>query len=176
MIKDSRSRQILLTSVIMALIAFVLLVVIYRRGKGEHITVLKSTGLTVLQSLPILLFSFIAAEGAQLVIPEEATSRWVGGKSNLRGILLGTLFGSLTPPCPVLGVLLAATLLRAGASIGTAVAFMTSALLLPLTRLPIEVSLIGWEFALIRLACTVLVPVFAGLIANLFFSGTDLRL
>jgi uncharacterized membrane protein YraQ (UPF0718 family) len=63
----------------------------------------------------------------------------------------------------------AATLLHAGAGIGTMVAFMTGWSLLAVSRLPLEVSLLGWKFTAVRLACTFFLPVVAGLLANLFF-------
>jgi len=37
-------------------------------------------------------------------------------------------------------------------------------------RLPIEVSIMGWKFTLIRIASTFFFPPIAGLIANRFFS------
>jgi uncharacterized membrane protein YraQ (UPF0718 family) len=64
---------------------------------------------------------------------------------------------------------IAAGLLRR-ASIGTMVAFMTGWSLLAISRIPMEVGIMGWQFALIRLACVFFFPPVAGLIANTFFS------
>jgi hypothetical protein len=57
-----------------------------------------------------------------------------------------------------------------GASIGTMVALLTGWSLLAVSRLPLEIGLMGWKFALIRLACVFFFPPIAGLIANTFFS------
>ena len=53
---------------------------------------------------------------------------------------------------------------------GTMVALLTGWSLLAFTRLPLEVGIMGWQFTLIRLACTFSFPLIAGLIANTFFS------
>jgi uncharacterized membrane protein YraQ (UPF0718 family) len=50
------------------------------------------------------------------------------------------------------------------------VAFLTGWSLLAVSRLPLEVGLMGWRFTAIRLSATFFLPVVAGLLANLFFS------
>jgi uncharacterized membrane protein YraQ (UPF0718 family) len=59
---------------------------------------------------------------------------------------------------------------KAGASIGTVVAFMAAWSLLGISRMPIEVVIMGWQFAFIRLARGVFIfPIMAGLLANMVF-------
>jgi len=53
------------------------------------------------------------------------------------------------------------------------VAFLTGWSLWAVTRLPLEMGLMGWKFTLIRLACVFFFPPIAGLIANKFFSGIN---
>ena len=110
----------------------------------------------------------------QVLIPTEMISRWVGAESGFRGILIGTVVGGLTPGGPYVTMPIAAGLLRAGAGIGTMVAFITAWSVLAFSRLPIEIGLLGWKFTLIRLACTFFFPVIAGLIADKLFSGVTL--
>jgi hypothetical protein len=69
---------------------------------------------------------------------------------------------------------MAAGMLKLGASAGTMVALVTGWSLLVFTRLPMEIGVMGWQFTLIRLACTFFFPPIAGLIANKFFSGINL--
>ena len=45
--------------------------------------------------------------------------------------------------------------------------------LLAFSRLPLEIGIMGWKFALIRLACTFFFPPIAGFIANRLFSSVD---
>ena len=163
----------LIPTIIMGVIAIVFLFIGYQRGGGEHILGLKTAGNLLLQIAPLLIFAFIVAGMVQTLIPQEIISKWVGVESGFRGILIGTLMGSLTPGGPFVSMPIAAGLLRTGAGIGTMVSFITAWSLLAVMRLPMEVGLMGWKFTLIRLACTFFFPPIAGLIANKLFSGTS---
>ena len=127
----------------------------------------------LLQIVPLLIFAFIVAGMMQVLIPTEIISTWIGAESGFRGLLIGSALGGLTPGGPYVSLPIAAGLLRTGASIGTMVAFLTGWSLWAITRLPLEMGLMGWKFTLIRLACVFLFPPIAGLIANKFFSGVN---
>ena len=163
----------LIPTIIMGVIAIVLLFIGYQKGGGEHILGLKSAGNMLIQIAPLLIFAFIVAGLIQTLIPKEMISRWVGTESGFRGILIGTVLGGLTPGGPYVSMPIAAGLLRTGASIGTMVAFLTSWSLWAVTRLPLEVGLMGWKFTLIRIACTFFFPPIAGLIADRLFSNVS---
>jgi len=160
----------LIPTIIIGVIALVLLVIGYQKGGGEHILGLKAAGILLMQIIPLLICAFIVAGMIQVLIPHELISKWVGIESGFRGILIGTLIGSFTPGGPFISLPIAAGLLRTGASIGTMVAFMTAWSLLGVHRLPLEIGIMGWQFALIRLACVFFFPPIAGLIANALFS------
>ncbi len=160
----------LIPTIIMGVLAIVLLFIGYQKGGGEHILGLKIGGNLLIQIVPLLIFAFLVAGMVQTLIPQEIISKWVGIESGFRGILIGTLMGSLTPGGPFVSMPIAAGLLRTGAGIGTMVAFITAWSLLAVMRLPMEVGLMGWQFTLIRLACTFFFPLIAGLIANTLFS------
>jgi uncharacterized membrane protein YraQ (UPF0718 family) len=170
MSKNRRFSQMLIPTIIMGVIALALLIVGYQRGGGEHILGLKSAGNILIQIVPLLIFAFIIAGMVQHLVPTEMISRWIGAESGLRGILLGTVVGGFMPGGPFVSLPIAAGLLRLGASVGTMVALLTGWSLWAFTRLPIEVGILGWQFTLIRLACTFIFPPIAGLIANTFFS------
>ena len=163
----------LIPTIIMGVIALVLLFIGYQKGGGEHILGLKAAGSLLLQIVPLLIFAFIVAGMIQHLVPTEMISRWIGMESGFRGILIGSVMGGLAPGGPYVSMPIAAGLLRAGAGIGTMVAFMTAWSLWAVTRLPTEVGLMGWKFVLIRLACVFFFPPIAGLIANTFFSRTS---
>ena len=160
----------LIPTIIMGVIAIALLIIGYQRGGGEHILGLKSGGTLLLQILPLLIFAFIIAGMVQVLVPTEVISKWVGTESGLRGILIGTVVGGFMPGGPMTCLPIAAGLLRVGASVGTMVAFLTAWSLWAFSRLPLEIGILGWQFTLIRLACTFFFPPIAGLIANTFFS------
>ena len=164
----------LIPTIIMGVIAIVLLLIGYQKGGGEHILGLKTAGNILLQIVPLLIFAFIVAGMVQILIPREIISKWVGVESGFRGILIGTGLGALTPGGPFVTMPIAAGLLRTGASVGTMVAFVTAWSLVAVTRLPMEIGLLGWKFTLIRLACTFFFPPIAGLIANRLFSNVSI--
>ena len=168
--KERGLRRMLLPTIVMGVIAVVMLYIGYQRGGGEHIAGLKITGNLLLEITPLLIFSFIIAGMIQVLIPPTIISTWVGAESGFRGILIGTLLGSLTPSGPFVSMPIAAGFLRAGASIGTVVAFMTAWSLLGISRMPIEFGIMGWQFTMIRLASGVIIfPIVAGVLANFIF-------
>jgi hypothetical protein len=61
--------------------------------------------------------------------------------------------------------------MRAGAGVGTLVAFLTAWSLWAVARLPMEIGLLGWRFTIARLACTFFFPPIAGWMAHLLFRG-----
>jgi len=164
----------LIPTIILGALAIVLLFIGYNKGGGEHILGLKSAGNILIQIAPILIFAFIVAGMIQVLMPQEIISKWVGAESGFRGVLIGTVLGGFAPGGPYISLPIAAGLLRAGASVGTMVAFLTGWSLWGISRLPLEIGIMGWQFTLVRLACTFFFPPIAGLIANRFFSGITL--
>lgn len=164
----------LIPTVIMGVIAIALLYIGYQKGGGEHVVGLKSAGNLLLQITPLLIFAFIIAGMIQILTPQEIISRWVGAESGFRGLLIGSAIGGIMPGGPFVSMPIVAGLLRTGASVGTMVALITAWSLLAISRMPIEIGLLGWKFTLIRLACVFFFPPIAGLIANKLFSGVNL--
>jgi len=164
----------LVPTIIMGVLAVGLFSVGYFRGEGEHISGLKYSSELVLRILPLLIFSFVVAGMVQVLIPKEMIAKWIGAESGIRGIFLGTIAGALAPGGPYTNMPIAAALLGAGAGIGTGVAFLTSWSLLALYRIPLEVGLLGWRFAMFRLASVFFFPPIAGLIAHFLFANKSL--
>ena len=161
----------LIPTIIMAALAAILLIIGYHKGQGQHVTGLKSALNMTVQILPLLIFAFVIAGMVQVLLPQELISKWIGAESGLRGIFIGTVAGALVPGGPYVSLPVAAGLLRTGAGVGTMVAFLTGWSLWAVSRLPMEVGILGWKFTLIRLASTFFFPPIAGLIAHLFFAG-----
>jgi len=164
----------LIPTIIMGVIAVVLLYIGYQRGGGAHIVGLKSAGNLLLQILPLLIFAFIVGGMIQILVPQEIISKWVGAESGFRGLLIGSAIGGIMPGGPYVSLPVIAGLMRTGASVGTMVALITSWSLIALARLPMEIGILGWRFALIRMACVFFFPPIAGLIANRFFSSVNI--
>jgi uncharacterized membrane protein YraQ (UPF0718 family) len=156
----------LVPTIIMGALAVILFLIGYSKGEGQHIIGMRSALRMTVQILPLLIFAFIVAGMVQVLIPQELLSKWVGAESGMRGILIGTVAGALAPGGPYVSLPVAAGLLQAGAGVGTMVAFLTGWSLWAVSRLPMEVGIMGWRFTLIRIASTFFFPPIAGLIAQ----------
>jgi uncharacterized membrane protein YraQ (UPF0718 family) len=157
-------------NVVMIAIAVVLLFVAYYLGDNLHVQGLKAAGEMLVKVFPLLIAAFVIAGLVQVLIPREFIIKWLGPESGLKGIALGALAGGLTPGGPVINFPIVASIYKAGAGIGTVVAYVTAWSLVSVVRFPLEVSLISPKFAFIRLACTFFFPPIAGLIAHVLFS------
>lgn len=161
--------NMLMPTLIMAGVAIVLLTLAYRRGDGAHLQGFELGAKLLVQVLPLLFFAFLVAGLAQVLIPTQVISRWVGAESGFRGILIGCVAGGLTPGGPYTSFPIVAGLYQAGAGAGTIVGFITAWSLWAVTRLPLEIGFLGPKLTLIRIVSTLVFPPIAGLIANLFF-------
>ena len=164
----------LIPTIILGVLAIVLLFIGYYRGEGQHIQGVKSGFNMLVEIVPLLVFAFIVAGMVQVLLSQEMVARWVGTESGIRGILVGSVAGGLTPGGPFVSLPLAAGLLRSGASAGTMVAYLTAWSLWAVNRLPMEVGILGWRFTLIRLVSTLILPILGGLIAQAIFASTKL--
>ena len=169
--KKGRKATMVIPTIIMGMLAIVLLVIGYYKGQGQHVSGIRSALNMTTEILPLLVCAFIVAGMVQVLLPRELIAKWVGVESGMRGILIGTVAGALSPGGPYVSLPIVAGLLRAGAGVGTMVAFLTGWSLWAVGRLPMEVGILGWKFALIRIASTFFFPPIAGLIAHLLFTN-----
>ncbi len=158
-------------TIIMGILALILIFIGYIRGEGEYVQGSKAAWNMIIEILPLLIFAFIVAGMVQALMPRELLSRWIGEESGMRGILIGTVAGGLTPGGPYVSLPLVAGFLRTGASVGTMVAYITGWSLWAVSRLPMEVGILGWKFVIVRLATTFFFPPIAGFLAQTLFSA-----
>jgi len=151
-------------TVIMGILAVALVLIGYY--KGEHLNGLNQAVQMTIQILPLLIFAFIVAGMVRVLLPSEAVSKWIGEESGIKGILIGTVAGAFTPGGPYVSMPIVAGLLRSGASMGTTVAYITGWSLWAISRLPMEVGILGWRFAFIRLISVLILPPIAGIFAQ----------
>lgn len=161
----------LIPTIIMAGIAIFLVAIGMNKEGNIHIIGLQSAFKMTYQVLPLLIFAFIIAGMIQVLLPQNLLDRWVGAESGLRGILIGTVAGGLTPGGPYVALPVIAGFLKSGAGVGTMVAYLTSWSLWAVARLPMEFGILGWRFTLARLASTFFFPPIAGLIAQKLFAN-----
>jgi uncharacterized membrane protein YraQ (UPF0718 family) len=164
--KNKGSNQMLFPTLIMGLIAVLLIVIGASRGQNEHVEGLSKGFHMTITILPMLIFAFIAAGMIQVLVPHEILTRWIGKESGIKGIFIGTVVGALTPGGPYVSLPIAAGLLRSGAGVGVMVAFLTGWSLWAVQRLPMDIGIMGWKFAVIRFFSTFFFPPIAGIIAH----------
>lgn len=154
----------------MAILAVVLVALGYSRGSGEHLQGISYGFKTMLRIMPLLFCAFVVAGMVQTMLPREALAAWIGHESGMRGILIGSVVGGLSPGGPFVSLPLAAGMMSAGAGVGTMVAYLTGWSLWAVARLPMEVGILGWRLTVIRFVSTLALPPLAGFIAHTFFS------
>ena len=120
--------------------------------------------------LPLLVVAMLVAGLIPVLIKKDTVTRWLGREAGLKGLFLGGLAGALVPGGPYVYFPLAATLMLSGAEIGTVIAFVTAKNLWTLSRLPMEVALLGPRITVIRYVVTFIFPVLLGLWANVLYS------
>ena len=160
----------MLDGTLLALVAVVAVLawVAYARGGEELLRRgLADGGVLLYRYALLIVVSFLAAGLASAVLPEQWVRQSFGAESGLRGIVLATAVGIVTPAGPFVSVPLAAVMIRSGAAAGPVVAFLAGWALLALHRfIAWEVPLLGWRFALLRYATCIVLPPIAGLIAR----------
>ncbi len=121
---------------------------------------------TLLLIAPLLLCAFLIAGLIQVLLTQEKIAYWLGEGSGWRGIFLACISGALLPGGPYVYYPIAVTLLRAGASLGVVVAFISAKNVWSVVRLPLEFALLGPRLTVARLLTTFLVPPLLGFLAQ----------
>lgn len=154
------------TTLILAAVAVVLLMIAFWRGNDLPRTGLLAAWRTLWRNLPLLLLSFIIAGLAQVLIPKDLITRWLGTEAGFKGVLVGCVAGGLVPGAPYAVFPLVSALYQAGAGLGAVVGFVSAWSLWSVSRLPVEMALIDPKPALVRYVVTFVVPPIAGLLAE----------
>lgn len=169
MAADGRGGRVV-DGTLLALVALLagLAALAHARGGAAQVSEGLSEGLGLLVRFgPVIVVSFLAAGFADALVPREWVRESLGAESGLRGILLATAAGVVTPAGPFVSMPVAAVMIRSGAGAGPVVAFLSGWSLLALHRLIAwEVPILGWRFAALRYASCVLLPIVAGFAAR----------
>lgn len=156
------------TVLIMAVIAVAMLAAAYYRGHDLPMAGLTTAGRTLWRNLPLVLLGFIIAGLAQVIIPKDVITHWLGTKAGIKGVLIACVAGGLIPGPPYAVFPLVAGLYRGGAGVGAVVGFVCAWSLWSVSRLPVEIALIDPKPAIVRYVVTFVVPPVAGLLADAF--------
>ena len=156
--------------ILLGLVTLVLAGIAWRTGGFSLVLAGLSDGArTLLIVIPLLLAAFLIAGLVQTLVGTEVVERWLGASSGWRGIALACVGGALIPGGPYAYYPIAAALLQAGAGLGVLVAFVTAKNLWTLSRLPLEVALLGPNITWMRYVITLIIPPLLGFIAEALF-------
>lgn len=141
---------------------------IWRRdGAGALLAALVHAWDLFLFILPSLLAGMLLAASVRQLVAPGMLARWMGAESGWFGLAVATAAGALTPGGPMAAFPLVLVLAAAGADRGALVAYILSWSLNGFQKLLVyEVPLLGLDFALMRTAVTLPMPVLAGWVAR----------
>ncbi len=141
-------------------VAFALKAGVARQGFSESAKLLVQVG-------PVLLPAFVLAGMMSVLVSTDSVAQWLGRDAGIRGLLVGTAAGALTPGGPFIAFPLLAVLLKGGASVGAVTAYLSAWALLGMHRVvAFEIPILGWRFALVRCVASLVAPVLIGFVAQ----------
>jgi uncharacterized protein len=158
------------STIVMIVAAVIALAVIYFKSPEAANKGLNATGSLMLEITPRMIAAFTLAGLFQAVVPEEVILRWMGHGSGLRGILIGMSLGGITPGGPMTHFPVIASLFKMGVGIGPLVAYLSAWSLFGLQRVIMwEIPFLGAKVVAIRIAVSLLFPLFAGWLCELIW-------
>ncbi|TFG50177.1 MAG: permease [Anaerolineales bacterium] len=157
---------------ILLLVILILGVLAFRQGGWIFIFEGVKGGITILfRELLLLTAAFLTAGLLQALVRKEFITKWLGRDSGLKGILLACLGGGLIPGGPYAYYPIAGALLSSGAGLGVLVAFVSAKNLWSVSRLPLEIAILGTTITLRRYLITFLIPPLLGILVEWLFGG-----
>jgi uncharacterized membrane protein YraQ (UPF0718 family) len=118
--------------------------------------------------IPRVLIGVIGSGYIAAVMPQDVIATWIGPGSGVLGIVIGALFGAVTPGGAVVGFAVGAAALKGGAGAPQVIAYTTAWSLYTIQRL------INWEIHMmaprvvwLRAAVSIPLPILAGIAAML---------
>jgi uncharacterized membrane protein YraQ (UPF0718 family) len=122
--------------------------------------------------LAVLVSGFFAQ-----IVPTELVAEWLGKDAGLRGIMIGSLVGGLTPGGPVICFPIVYVFLKTGAAVPALISFLTAWSVFAIHRvLAYEIPLMGARFVKIRIISCLILPPLAGLMAEIITNGFGIEI
>ena len=127
---------------------------------------------TITLVAPMLLLAFGITGLLTGLLKKETIKNLLGREAGFKGILLGAVAGAIMPGGPYVFYPITVAFLMGGADIGSLLAFVAAKNLWTITRIPLEVALVGWHVFVARFIITLPFPILVGLLGNLLFPNT----
>ena len=118
--------------------------------------------------IPRVLIGVIGSGYIAAVMPQDFIATWIGPGSGMLGILIGALFGAVTPGGAVVGFSVGAAALKGGAGAPQVIAYTTAWSLYTIQRLfNWEIQMMAPRVVWLRAAVSIPLPILAGIAAML---------
>lgn len=148
-----------------------------RRGPATVHKAGVETGRNLVKILPMFTVALPMAAFLAELIPADAAVAWIGPDSGFAGVLLGSVAGGLMPGGPFVTFPLVLAFAKAGAGVPQMVALVSGWCVFAVHRIITwEYPVLGWRFVALRLVSSMLLPVSAGLIAELVLEVVPISL
>ena len=121
---------------------------------------------TAIQSALMLVVSFIVIAQIQILLSRERMDSWLGKYSGVKGIAISAIAGGLIPGGPYVYYPFARSFTEKGLPAYILIAFLFGKHIYDFSRIPMEITLIDPQIALIRNLITLPIPIIAGLLAE----------
>lgn len=145
-----------------------LALIVYRRQGQPGLVAAGKMGIAQGKGLAIRLpLAILAASFLMQVLPVDALVPYIGPQSGLMGMAIASVLGGLLPGGPMTSFPIALVILQGGAGLPQIVALISGWSIFALHRvLAYEAPIMGWRFAALRLAASLVLPVAAGILAE----------
>jgi uncharacterized membrane protein YraQ (UPF0718 family) len=172
MTKRTRKPWYRVSTTFLVLLAILLAVAGYAYSKSPMLAWEGLSGGTRLffEILPNIIIGFLLGGLVQVLLPQHLVAHYAGEDSGLRGLLIATGVGAITPGGPFVQFPLVASLWRAGTGVGPITAYVVSWALLGFQRIMVyEGPILGWHYVWARVAASVVVPTAVGYATSIIY-------
>lgn len=158
------------TLIVLALLALAATITAYMKSPALAWEGASTAARLFVMVLPNLLVGFLLAGMVQVLLPRDLVVAYAGEDSGWAGLTIATIAGSFTPGGPFVQFPLVASLWKAGTGIGPISAYLTAWALLGFQRILVwEAPLMGWRYAMVRVAVSLPAPFLIGWAASWIF-------
>lgn len=158
-------------TIVLLALSVTLLFIVYLKAPQKAVTGLRTSAEFMIEIVPRLVAALLLVGVLQALVPPETIARWMGQRSGLRGILIGTVLGTVTPGGPMTHFPVVGALYKAGVGIGPLVAYLTAWSLFGIQRIVMwELPFLGTRVLAVRVASSFFFPVLAGWLSGLIFA------
>ncbi|MDD2297611.1 MAG: permease [Sphaerochaetaceae bacterium] len=140
----------MITTLVIYGILVICLIFSLLKSKEKTLKAFKVAGQVLKKSAPSLI-AVLGLVGLTLgILSPETISRLLGEEAGLIGTLIAAVVGAITLIPSLIAFPLAGSLLRAGSTVMTVAAFITSLMMVGIVTAPMEIKYLGKRFTLMR--------------------------